>query len=398
MEGENREALEAYSDLLAGTKPVERDFRENLIDGVVSFLNQPVWQNFENKIYVAFDQLTSLAWKIKELEAEQMGVPLESVQGVNKVDMLRTEQEFINGNLQWKTGVDIESASRQELLLAAAGMAADLKSLLGELSMVYKSNLAADELTAHLLVPDYPALVLIAVSLWRKIGQYLEDLNGWLEKLTFSLQVFGAPVAVNYEMVERSNIYLHSACSNLRIITAILNRDAAPYQTAHLLEVLDQAAIYPFYHLQYRQGVRQTMHELTSGSAVDLEKYSLQVEEITRSLKNKIMAAFVLRSSNIWEITGERVISTGDGEVIDLGEVDSGRFFGEKILAVIKELLAVNLQEEAETLIRAYQLVDNTVDLKEYHRQKEHYEVWLANESLLKSNIRKARKRRLTLK
>ncbi len=387
IDGENGEALSAYQLLFAGEKEPDSEFRESFLNSAASFLKLPQFEGYANLIYDPFDQLTYLIWRIKDDEMRELGaVPGATVAGVENVQIKPVEQDDLILKLKNKYDLDVGIAGRKELLAVAADLIAGLQEQLNCLEENYFSGQDEGGQSAYLLQAEGPLMFLGALNLWQNIGARLEDLRHHLDNLKFSMQVFSAPMGVNHLIIERDNIAFFNACTSLSQLLFVLQNGDNKDSQRDFGAVLDDLGVYPGYHHQYSHGVK-----LIVGTDPDFQLHPVaSVEKYLISLKKKAIQNFCHLAVKKTERKGEQ--HQHDSPEVNSVEVDRGKFLSGKLLAVIGTLLNCRLVEEAEELVRIYQLVNNQIEFDEYNTRETHYKNWYEQRLNLKKNLQIARK------
>jgi hypothetical protein len=396
IDGENSESLSAFRLLLDGEMPPGPEFRKRFIDCAGDFLRQPEFEEFASLVFVPFDQLTDLVWRIKEEEIKELGGnPEDLLKGVEKVEMKRAEWEALVENLEDNYNLDFYGASKKDLLAVAISLLHSLQQRLNNLAMKYHAGPDDEEIIPMLIQPVAPLMFLGAINLWRQIGERLADLQKRLDSLRFSLQVYSSPVQVNHSMIETDNIFFFNACKSMAELLYLLENSDNLESRTFIRTALDNLKIYPFYHRQYAHGVK-----LILGNNLDFNSQPVSsVEKYLISLKKKVIQYFCyIAEKNLKPgLRGEFMEPANSDPDIITEEVDGSGFLNAKVIAVIRDLLEDRRVEEAEDLVRSYHLVNNQINFSEYNSRDDFFWRWHRQRRVIKRVLKTARKKQFKM-
>jgi hypothetical protein len=259
----------------------------------------------------------------------------------------------------------------------------ELKIRVIEWTLLYQSISRAAAGTDWEQRKERPLFELLAFNFWDNIGKKLQDLSDNLSSLKFSMQVLSAPVRLNYSMVEKDTILLYQNCLALEKMKQLAEDVDVDNSEEQLRWLLDELKIYPPYHTQYSQAVK-----LVSGPQTDFygQPFS-RVQRAFQNIKKKALEIFCEdQSGNIStpvDLPADRVEPAGES------------CFSVRVLEQLRLLLDHNLLDEAEFLVRVYQLGNSQLELTEYNAREESFELWSSQEKWIKDQLALLRRKEI---
>ncbi len=396
IEGDESCSLSLFRSLLEGERKIDQGFRERFIDGVAGFLNEPLWKKFETQLIVPFDQLTELVWRIKKIrERDYVFAPGEE-RNVEQVKMRSSARHFLEKSFLSHFNLDVNNATESEMVEVAGKILKELDNSLKNLLFVYHGEVSGEEVTAQLLLSDYSLLTMISLKLWTEVGYLLEALAWRLDGLKKSLYLLGSPVKANQQLVEADYLSLLRACGILKEAVARLDREENPATEKVLLDMLNSCKVYPQYFRQIIDGEKELVGVLDE----DPEKNDLVSAKVfgekTLELKSNCLTDFYEKNR---PVPGANVLRQERQEDRDLEITGDhpGSLIAEKILMTIKALTDEGRINEAELLVRSFQVVENQVNFQEYMDMEENYLEWMRQEVYTALMLRLMNRRRFRI-
>lgn len=428
VEAERNESAQRFMLLVQGKKEVPADLRKRTLQSLSVVVDSPEFDHFVSGLFLPFQHLVALMMRVKEQEEREIGelAKRKTLRGLPRYEIAQALKERFNTGIQKKWGVSLEHGGLVELKQACFKIIPLLREKLGGMMANLHSRPSQKEFKEQLTDDGYPLVYQVMLSMFDQLEGLIADLEEQLEKVECGLHVLYLPVMLNHHLNDLALIKLIRLHECLQVILQELSVEKDMGRLALWQRILHRTQVYPAYHCQYTANLHkaeQCWPRFEGGDADDLKRVieRLQLDAINEYLANErdlsakqpIVHRMIVTGKNSSRFDNlvplvDRKVPNPHGmsvsETLEEGlakmtmSLHRGKIFQRKLQALIQEMVDMELPEEAELLVRIYQVQSNHINFFEHNEAEQKYANWRKQEEMIGQLIQNKRRAELGLR